>query len=229
VRLSDRRANSASDAGPISTCAITVRSRTLLETRRGGSRSAAAGHPQRATLCAVDVKVGRFQPDLECLLDLRPVAIGDRVPGGGVAATAPIDHPSPRTCSTVTVVRADPPRSELTPLPPGRWFEGRLTTASSGQIPMSTSKPPTEERRDRSPWLLGMIVRRDRRGAGIGSLLLARLERWAYSQGYELLLVATGGVAAGFYQRCGWRIYETVDRDFEPATVLTKEPRAEPM
>ena len=94
---------------------------------------------------------------------------------------------------------------------------------------MSTSKPPTEERRDRSPWLLGMIVRRDRRGAGIGSLLLARLERWAYSQGYELLWAATGGAAAGFYQRCGWWIYETVDRDFEPATVLTKEPRAEPM
>jgi GNAT superfamily N-acetyltransferase len=82
---------------------------------------------------------------------------------------------------------------------------------------------------DRSPWVLGMIVRRDGRGAGIGSLLLARLERRAYRQGYELLWVATEGAAAGFYQRCGWRIYEMVDRDFEPATVLTKEPRAEPM
>jgi GNAT superfamily N-acetyltransferase len=86
-----------------------------------------------------------------------------------------------------------------------------------------------EERRDRSPWLLGMIVRPDRRGAGIGRLLLAHLERWAYRQGYQQLWVATGGAAVGFYQRCGWRIYETVDRDFEPATVLTKEPRAEPM
>jgi hypothetical protein len=33
----------------------------------------------------------------------------------------------------------------------------------------------------------------------------------------------------GFYQRCGWRICEAVDRAFEPATVLTKQPRAEPM
>jgi GNAT superfamily N-acetyltransferase len=80
-----------------------------------------------------------------------------------------------------------------------------------------------EERRDRSPWLLGMIVRPDRRGSGIGRLLLAHLERWAYRQGYQQLWVATGGVAVGFYQRCGWRIYETVDRDFEQATVLTKQ------
>jgi GNAT superfamily N-acetyltransferase len=86
-----------------------------------------------------------------------------------------------------------------------------------------------EERRDRSPWVLGMIVRPDRRGAGIGRLLLAHLERWAYRQGYQQLWVATGGAAIGFYQRCRWRIYETVDRDFELATVLTKEPRAEPM
>jgi GNAT superfamily N-acetyltransferase len=83
-----------------------------------------------------------------------------------------------------------------------------------------------EERHDRSPWV---IVRRDRRGAGIGRLLLAHLERWAHRQGYEQLWVATGVAAVGFYQRCGWRIYETVDRDFEPATVLTKEPRAETM
>jgi GNAT superfamily N-acetyltransferase len=86
-----------------------------------------------------------------------------------------------------------------------------------------------EERRDRSPWLLGMIVRPDRRGSGIGRLLLMHLERWAYRQGYQQLWVATGGAAVGFYQRCGWWICETVDRDFEPATVLTKEPQAEPM
>ena len=41
--------------------------------------------------------------------------------------------------------------------------------------------------------------------------------------------VATGEAAVGFNQRCGWRVNETVDRDFEPAKVLTKEPRAEPM
>jgi GNAT superfamily N-acetyltransferase len=39
-----------------------------------------------------------------------------------------------------------------------------------------------EERGDRSPRVLGMIVRRYRRGAGIGRLLLTHLERWARRQ-----------------------------------------------
>jgi len=112
-------------------------------------------------------------------------------------------------------------RSEL----PMTWVasdqSGALGVVGLGQFDI-------EERRDRSPWVLGMIVRPDRRGAGIGRLLLAHLERWAHQQGYEQLWVATGA-AVDFYQRCGWRIYETVKRDFEPATVLTKKPRTEPM
>ncbi len=70
-----------------------------------------------------------------------------------------------------------------------------------------------------------MIVRRDRRGSGIGRLLVSSLERWAHRAGYTQLWVATGGAAVGFYQRCGWRIHETADREFEPATVLTKQPQ----
>src|SRR5947209_2567806 len=50
-----------------------------------------------------------------------------------------------------------------------------------------------EERRDRSPWVLGMIVRPDRRGMGIGRLLLAHLEAWAGIHVYTQVWVATGG------------------------------------
>jgi GNAT superfamily N-acetyltransferase len=82
-----------------------------------------------------------------------------------------------------------------------------------------------EERRDRSPWVLGMIVRRDRRGTGLGRLLLGHLERWAREQGYEQLWVATGAPAVNFYLRCGWRSQEIVDRGFELTTVLSKRPR----
>jgi GNAT superfamily N-acetyltransferase len=82
-----------------------------------------------------------------------------------------------------------------------------------------------EERRDRSPWVLGMIVRRDRRGTGLGRLLLGHLERWAGEQGYEPLWVATGAPAVNFYQRCGWQVQEVVDRGFELTTVLSKTPR----
>ncbi len=42
-----------------------------------------------------------------------------------------------------------------------------------------------DERRDRSPWLVGMIVRADRRGRGIGGQLVAALEAWAGSRGYD--------------------------------------------
>jgi GNAT superfamily N-acetyltransferase len=76
--------------------------------------------------------------------------------------------------------------------------------------------------RFRSPWVLGMIVRRDLRGTGLGRLLLGHLERWARDQGHQQLWVATGGPAVNFYRRCGWQFREIVHRDFGPATVLNK-------
>ena len=69
-----------------------------------------------------------------------------------------------------------------------------------------------EERRDRSPWLLGMIVRQDLRGRGIGRLLLAHLQAWAGDHGYGRMWVATGGTAVQFYRACGWQVIETVQR-----------------
>lgn len=80
-----------------------------------------------------------------------------------------------------------------------------------------------EERRDRSPWVLGMIVRPDRRGRGVGRLLLAQLEAWAGSHGYQQVWVATGDPAVDFYRQCGWELRETVARaSGEVVSVLTK-------
>ncbi len=80
-----------------------------------------------------------------------------------------------------------------------------------------------EERRDRSPWVLGMIVRPERRGTGIGSLLMAELEEWAGMHGYTQVWVANEGPAIGFYRTCGWKLSETVERaSGEVASVLTK-------
>lgn len=79
------------------------------------------------------------------------------------------------------------------------------------------------ERQDRSPWVLGMIVRPDRRGQGVGRHLLAHLEAWAGRHGYRQLWVANEGPAVGFYGRCGWAVCETVARTSgEAVTVLTK-------
>ena len=41
------------------------------------------------------------------------------------------------------------------------------------------------ERRDRSPWVVGTIVRADRRGQGVGQALMAHLEAWAVAAGIE--------------------------------------------
>jgi GNAT superfamily N-acetyltransferase len=81
-----------------------------------------------------------------------------------------------------------------------------------------------EERRDRSPWVLGMVVLPAWRRLGIGRMLLARLEAHAAAHGYEQIWVATGE-ACTFYQRCGWSpMEELVNARGEPMTVLALGP-----
>ena len=80
-----------------------------------------------------------------------------------------------------------------------------------------------EERRDRSPWVLGMIVRPDYRGQGVGRLLLSQLERHAAAAGFSPVWVATGDPAVDFYRRCGWQPIETLPlASGGPTTVLQK-------
>lgn len=80
-----------------------------------------------------------------------------------------------------------------------------------------------EERRDCSPWVLGMIVRPDHRGMGIGSLLMDELEAWAGIHGYRQVWAANEGPAVNFYRKCGWQLSEAVARaSGETVSVLTK-------
>lgn len=80
-----------------------------------------------------------------------------------------------------------------------------------------------EERGDRTPWVLGMIVRPDCRGMGVGRLLLTHLEAWARMHDYTQLWVANEGPAIDFYRKCGWELGEAVERaSGEMAFVLTK-------
>lgn len=80
-----------------------------------------------------------------------------------------------------------------------------------------------EERRDRSPWVLGMIVTAGYRDKGIGGKLMKALESWAYHHGYSQAWVATGGRAVNFYQKCGWELAEVISRSSgEAVSVLTK-------
>lgn len=65
-----------------------------------------------------------------------------------------------------------------------------------------------EERRSREPWLLGLVVRADRRHEGVGRRLVAALEQLSRERGFLDVWVATGHDAVAFYQRCGWTVQE---------------------
>ena len=75
--------------------------------------------------------------------------------------------------------------------------------------------------RDRSPWVCGMVVRPDYRGAGVGSRLLAALEQFAAGHGVPRLWVFTESAVA-FYERCGWQPHCETEQDGEPGLVLTR-------
>jgi GNAT superfamily N-acetyltransferase len=93
--------------------------------------------------------------------------------------------------------------------------------AAAGAVGLGRFDP--DERRDRSPWVLGMVVRPDSRGHGIGRMLLDSLRGWASQRGYSRLWVATGDPAVGFYQCCGWALAETFARPAETVHILTAD------
>jgi len=77
--------------------------------------------------------------------------------------------------------------------------------------------------RDRSPWVVGTIVRSDQRGSGVGQALMAGLDHWATEAEIGQVWVVTGGRAVNFYQQCGYEPFETLpNEDDGVATVLTK-------
>lgn len=92
-----------------------------------------------------------------------------------------------------------------------------------GGVTLARADLTEEQRRGRSPWIAGMLVRADRRSSGIGTLLMARLEQWATAAGTREAWVVTGGRAADFYRRCGWAPTEqVVVATGDTATVLCK-------
>jgi GNAT superfamily N-acetyltransferase len=79
--------------------------------------------------------------------------------------------------------------------------------------------------RDRSPWLVGMIVAPDRRGEGIGAELVRAFERWTADAGFDRAWVATGPAEA-FYQKCGWTTVASFTNEYgDPAVVLERRLR----
>jgi len=106
---------------------------------------------------------------------------------------------------------------------PAWWLETTVREAGTEQLPVTfVAHDPADqvlgvvgldtydldERQDTSPWVTGMIVRRDQRGTGVGRTLMQHLELWAAEHGIAEAWVGTD-LAVGFYQRCGWTLQET--------------------
>lgn len=104
------------------------------------------------------------------------------------------------------------------PEDPAWWLETTVREAGRDQLPVTwvahdvdgqvlgavgLDTYDLDERREVSPWVTGMIVRRDRRGEGVGRVLMRQLERWAAEHQIAEAWVGTD-LAAGFYRRCGW-------------------------
>src|SRR4051812_13039417 len=70
-----------------------------------------------------------------------------------------------------------------------------------------------DERHDRTPWVTGMIVRRELRGQGVGRSLMRHLEQWGAEHHIpEAWVGPDTGSAAAFYKKCGWTMQESFMR-----------------
>lgn len=123
------------------------------------------------------------------------------------------------------------------PVDPDWWIDATRRESSRANLPVTfAAVTPNgtpvgavglgefdiEERRDRSPWVLGMVVLPAWRGLGIGRMLLARLEAHAAAHGYDRVWVATGE-ARLFYEHCGWLETESFERSTgDRLVVLTR-------
>lgn len=123
-------------------------------------------------------------------------AAGRNVPiaSSGVAVELLADQPD--LVEEVTALRWREWGHEPEPTDRTWWRDGTVREVGRDSLPLTwvafddsgalgavgLGRFDIEERHDRSPWLLGMIVRPNRRGGGLGRLLLGRLEDWASGQ-----------------------------------------------
>jgi GNAT superfamily N-acetyltransferase len=89
---------------------------------------------------------------------------------------------------------------------PVTWVAVDAGGQAVGVVGLGEFDPP--ELRDRTPWVLGMVVDPVRRGLGVGRALLSRVDEFAVQCGHSVVWVATGGPAVPFYEACGYEVWQ---------------------
>ena len=102
----------------------------------------------------------------------------------------------------IATTRREAGRDDL----PVTWVAIDEAGTALGAVGLGTSDVP--DRPELVPCVWGMVVRPDVRKAGVGRMLLRRLEEFAADKGYERIWVLTGPPAVEYYERCGWRRVE---------------------
>ena len=151
--------------------------------------------------------------------------VGDDAPAERMSTgvTVSLLADSPASMRAVADIRwqewGHPPEPE----DPAWWLETTIREAGRDTLPVTfvahnaagavlgavgLDSYDLDERRETTPWVTGMIVRRDHRRAGVGRTLMHTLERWAAAHRIPEAWVGTD-LARDFYQRCGWTVTET--------------------
>jgi GNAT superfamily N-acetyltransferase len=130
------------------------------------------------------------------------------------------DDPSPD--EWIAVTRREAGRDELPVTLVAIDAEGHAI----GVVGLDTADDAlTEDERDgRTPWLVGMVVRRDFRLRDVGRTLMDALADVAREHGHDRMWVLTGGSADDYYRACGWSDVERLvtSKESLPSTVLTR-------
>lgn len=130
------------------------------------------------------------------------------------------DDPSPD--QWIAVTRREAGRDEL----PVTLVATDADGSAVGAVGLDTTDDALteDERRGRTPWLVGMVVRRDSRLRDVGRTLMDALAEVAREHGHDRMWVLTGGTAADYYRACGWSDVERLVTTKEglPSTVLTR-------
>jgi GNAT superfamily N-acetyltransferase len=92
-----------------------------------------------------------------------------------------------------------------------------LTGDSAGSRASGSAGP--DDCRERSPWVVRMVVREGERRCGVGRLMVAALDDLAREHGHDRIWVTPGPEDVEFYRRCGWSLLE----DVGSAEVLCRE------
>ena len=131
------------------------------------------------------------------------------------------NHPSREELQRwLEVTEREAGRSSL----PMTWVAIAEDDTAIGAVGLGEFDPPSHQ--DRSPWVLGMIVRPDRRRRGVGRQLLQALETHAARLGFGTVWVATGDNGRPFYEACGWQWTERIkayDEGNDAMNILCKD------